>query len=325
MKKLYPFLLVLLFTLSFINLGYSQKIIPTNHTQSDMMNAYKLIFDEAYDNYRTNGEDIDSILFPNFSESSVYLIKSGENRGSFVLPRSIPGNYETVTGNDYTNYNWQAEQHSSIRIENFWKRVVIFESSEKQNGSTVSWESTYFKSVFNSYLWENWYDLKDEEDISNGISDRVRLLIIPAFNAYGENQKYYIDKIFDENPDMITRINTFLANGGTIYAEGNAVYFIERLGYLDAGAVDYSNTTGVSTGTEIPVGSNNDYHTIFFAAENNNMELYTHSVPLVTSENIEPIIFHSETARPLIFEINKENANNGRIICNLGLPTVKGL
>lgn len=324
MKKIYSSLLVLVFAFGVFQQANAQQVIPTGNEQADFINAYKLVFEKAYDNYRTNGSNVDSLLFPTFGEGSVYMIKTGADKGKFVLPTAIPGNYTTVTGEPYEEYLWQNQEHYSLKIESFWKRVAIFSSSLQHNGSTVSWETSYFTALFDSYFRENWYELMDEDRLENGISNRVDMLIIPAFSAYGEDYKYFIDQIFDEHPAITEKLNNYLATGGTIYAEGNAVYFVEKLGYLQNNAVDFSDAVGNFEGGNYTLNTNQATHAINFAAENNDMQIYAHSIPFVSSAGLETILSLQTDGRPVVFELNNENANGGRIICNLGLPTVEG-
>src|SRR5665647_225890 len=88
-------------------------IIPTGSSQSDFLKAYKMALDRSNEDYRLNGA-VDSLLFPKYGEFSVYWIKSGADKGSFVLPEQIPTAYSSVNGNSYSTYNWQNVEHTSI-------------------------------------------------------------------------------------------------------------------------------------------------------------------------------------------------------------------
>jgi len=57
-----------------------------------------------------------------------------------------------------------------------------------------------------------------------------KMLIIPSFSFNGTENKAYVDSIFRQYTHIKTQMDAFLARGGVIYTEGNAVYFIENWG-----------------------------------------------------------------------------------------------
>ena len=86
-----------------------------------------------------------------------------------------------------------------------------------------------------------YYYISEDELDTSSIHSATQLLIIPSFTINGDNSKYYIDSLFNKVDDISQSLSSFLARGGTIYAEGNAAYFLEKLGYLQQDAVDFDN------------------------------------------------------------------------------------
>ncbi len=247
MKK---FLLLFFFLLGSYYVVYSTvSIIPTDTSQKDFLRGYKFALYYSYLDYRFTNSTMDSVLFPKYGEFSIYWIVEGENAGSFVYPDAIPKDYASVTREEYSNYEWRNREHFSLQFKHNSQVVCIFQSEFKQNNATVSWASFYYKNLFDMNFFDNMYYFANEKTIDSvGISSSCRLLIIPPFRKFAEDDRYYIDKIFEKYPNIKRRFDDFLARGGTIYAEGNAVYFIEKLGYLEKNSVDFEN--GISLTNE---------------------------------------------------------------------------
>ncbi len=325
-------LAILLLTISIFLLNQNNifavgSIIPTNTNQKDFLKAYKLILYKSYADYRFTSTKIDSSLFPKFGEFSVYWINSGANKGSFVLPEVVPSNYSSVTNTEYQSYNWKNDNHYSIQFKHSTKRVAIFKSKIKYNNNTVSWGAIYFKNMFDSYLYDNMYYFVDEDYLdSTDISSSTELLIIPSFTVHGEDQKYYMDASYNLCTKMKTRIDNFLKRGGMIYAEGNAAYLIEKLSYLDDGAVDFDKYEEADPETNlIDIDFNTSNNPISFTEGAVGNKLYTTSIPSVSLSNRQVIASTSLRHYPACFLMQGLDANGGKIVCNLGLPTIGGL
>ncbi|MFN3306805.1 MAG: hypothetical protein ACK42Z_06430 [Candidatus Kapaibacteriota bacterium] len=152
------------------------------------------------------------------------------------------------------------------------------------------------------------------------------MLIIPSFRKYCEDDKYFIDRIFAKYPNIKKRFDDFLARGGVIYAEGNAAYFIEKLGYLENGAVDFKNSFSVINENNLcTIEFTNSDHPITFTKYAIGDKLYFSTLPRITVNNAEIIAKLQENQNPVVFEINGNNAKGGRIIINTGLPTIGGM
>ncbi len=302
-------------------------LIPTDSGQVDFLKAYKFALYYSYVDMRFTSTTIDSTLFPKFGEFSLYWAKSGPAKGSFVYPdKAMPGENSAISKTEYTDYDWKSSDNYSLQFKLNTKNVAIFRSLFKSNNNTISWASLYFKNLFDAYLFNNMYYLTDEKDLDTaGVNSSAQILIIPAFNVKDEDNKIYIDSIFKKFPNIKTKINAFLAAGGMIYAEGNASYFIEKLGYLAPGAIDYSKKTDADHITNLLkikfTGSDNP---VSFTENATGDYLFASSVPKVTAPTADIIATLSD-GNPVVFVLKGTQANGGKIVINTGMPTVGGV
>lgn len=325
MKK--AFFACCVFFLSFSFAFSTVSIIPTDTLQKDFLRAYKFALQYSHIDYRFTNSTMDSVLFPKFGEYSIYWIAEGDNTGAFVYPDVIPKDFATVTNFEFPQYIWNTRQHYSLQFKHNTQIVCIFHSELEENNTPVSWASFYFKNLFDLNFYDNMYYVASEKNIDSiGISNSCRLFIIPPFRKYGKDDKYYIDKIFAKYPNLVKRFKEFLARGGTIYAEGNAVYFIEKLGYLGANSVDFDNPVAIANEANlVQVEFTNYKHPISLVANAVGNQLYASSIPKIIVNNAEVIAYIKGTANPVVFTICGKNANGGRIIVNAGLPTIGGI
>jgi len=325
MKKYTCFLFA--FSLLLIaNTVFSQGvIIPTGNTQSDFLKTYKLVLEKSNQDYRFSG-NIDSLLFPKYGESSVYWAKTGTNKGSFIIADTVPVAYSSVTSNAYSVYSWQGAEHAAIQFKKALKPVAVFRSAIMHNNVSVSWESMYFKNTFDTYLYNDMYYFVNEHLFDTAfLPATTKLLIFPSFTINGNNIKYYMDSVIAASPNMKAKVDTFLSKGGTIYAEGNAVYLIERLGFLTTGAVDFSTFTDADPNTNlIAINIASASNPISFTTDATGSFLYTTSIPHVNVGGAEVVASLAVNSDPAVFVLKGTQANGGKIICNMGLPTVGG-
>jgi len=300
-------------------------IIPTGNTQADFLKAYKLVFEKCDQDFRMAG-NMDSLLFPKFGEFSVYWADAGADKGSFVLPQALPAGYASVTANSYTAYNWQAGDHYALQFKRGQKPIALFRSSILQNNLSISWESMYFKNSFDTYLYDNMYYYVDEHTFDNSyLSANTKLLILPSFMIDGTNTAHFMDSVISASPNMKAKIDTFLSKGGTVYAEGNAVYLIEKLGFLSPGAVNFSSFVNADLSTNlVEINVTSSSNPIGYTTNATGNFLYASSIPEVNPGSAEVVARLSVNAAPAIFVLKGAQAGGGRIICNLGLPTVGG-
>lgn len=308
-----------------INHAQSQGVLlPLDSNQSDFLNSYKFIFESANNDYRSTNTTMDTVLFPRYGEYSLYWIASGSQKSKVFYPDSLPTNYSALTHAPYASYKWKNEKHYSIQTKYNAKTIGILRSNLIKNGNSVSWEATYFKNMISTYLQNISYFVSDGEIDSLGISAQTKVLIIPSFSMNGLSNKYYIDKIFSTNKILKTKIDAFLAGGGCIYAEGNAAYFIEKLGYLSPGAVDFNNLVTAPSNLHFDINIKSTANPVSFTENATGSFLYGASVPKLNPCSGEVIAELKSNANPVIVSLKGKNANGGRIIINTGLPTVGG-
>jgi len=319
---------ILLITLFVLQKAFAVvSIIPTDTNQKDILRAYRFALQYSYVDYRLTNNAMDSTLFPKFGEYSIYWIASGENRGAFVYPDAVPKDFSSMSYITKESYDWKNSPHFSLQFKHNPQVVCIFQSLLKQNNSTVSWASFYYKNLFDINFYDNMYYFASEKIIDSlGISGNTRLLIIPPFRKVSEDEKFYIDKIVSTYPNLKSRVDEFLARGGTIYAEGNAVYFLERLGYLSPGAVNFGESylapPEVNT---IDVAFTSANHPLSFTELSTGGKLYGSYFPKVNVPQADVIAYIKNTSNPVVFILSGQQANGGRIIVNTGLPTVGGM
>ncbi|MBN1415173.1 MAG: hypothetical protein JW973_08750 [Bacteroidales bacterium] len=317
----------LFFTCSFILIvssTFSQPgvIIPTGSSQSDFIKAYKAALSVSGNGYHES--DVDPLLFAEYGEHSVYWITSGGNKGNLILPVALPDAFSTVTCSSYGSYNWKAVDHQSVQFNAQSDRIAILRSSIKANDNSVTWEAVYFKNLFETYLFPDVVQVVDEVQLmENGLSDSVKLLVIPSCNFKGDDGKYYIDQISLSFPALNEKIEPFLSRGGMIYAEGNAVYLLEKLGYFAGSSVDYTNSLNSGVEGLVDISVADPSHPVGFNAADASGKLYSGTIPYFNPSGVSVIATAGQDNRPVLFE--KILANGGKILSNLGLPTAGGM
>lgn len=318
-------LIVLLFLLTDSVNSQQGNLIPTSLAQKNFLKAYKLVMEAADYDYRSTSNSIDKELFPDYGEFSVYWIGSGDKAGTFVFPDELPTEYSHVSAVSYSDYNWQSANHLSIQYKKNPRTIAIFKSMHQADSLSLTWESLQFIKLFESYLHDDiFYTINEDELNTNGLDENTVLLIIPAFTVKGDLYSYYIDSILDMGYSFKSQFDEFLASGGMIYTEGNAACMIEKLGYIGSGSIDYSNNIG-SQNDFFNVKVTDNTHPVTFSLEPAAGKLFGNRIPQVNTVNINPVVSLVDDNRPVIFTVKKEDAGGGKILCNLGLPLVKGL
>jgi hypothetical protein len=296
-------------------------LISTNNDQQQLLKAYRLVLEKSSDDYRDATASWDNELFPAYGEHSIYWITSGANKGKFVYPGTLPADYTHLAGSTYNHYNLAAQNQTSVQFKKHPKRVAIFKSKYKANGVTLTWESMYFERLFSEYLMDDaFYTVNEDTLMGRGLDANTELLIIPAFATKELNYTYYIDSVFAVTPGLNTSLQSYIARGGSIYAEGNGAYFLQKTGYLENGAVEYTaNDNGLVNITE---ASTTGVLNLGFG--NTGGKLYGAKFPVINSSRITTVAT-TPAANPCIFMLKPGNASGSKIICNTGLPTVSGL
>lgn len=299
-------------------------LIPTDSSQVNFLNAYKFFLEYTHNDYRSTNTTMDTVLFPRYGEYSLYWVASGADKGKMLYPDILPAVYSSVTSSGYNSYNWRNNPHYSIQAKLDNKTFAIFRSDILRNGNSVSWEAVYFKNLLSTYMGDFAYYISDHEIDSAGINLQTKVLIISSFSMNGKNNQYYIDQIFTIFPNIKVKINAFLANGGCIYAEGNAAYFMEKLGYLAPGAVNFSASTNPPVNLHFNINISSSTHPLSFTENATGDFLYGAAVPALNPGSAEVIARLKSNSNPVVISLTGSQANSGRIIINTGLPTVGG-
>lgn len=297
-------------------------LIKTNQEQYKLLSTYRFIFEQSEYDYRTN-EVSDKNLFSEYGEMSLYRITTGDNSGQIVYPNSLPDEYTNLSNEAYSSYDFTTQSHVSIQFKKHPKRIAIFKSAYKSAGANFNWESVYFERLFSEFIMNDIYYTIDEETLANqGLDENTELLIIPAFLVNDADYTYYIDSLFTVSQSFKENIDSYLQKGGNIYTEGNAAYFIEKLGYLETNAIDYLGDQLNNNMIDISVTSSDILSLGASAAQN---KLYGSAFPNISSTRIQTIAVDNSNDNAVIFKLNSANTLGGKIHCNTGLPTVNGL
>jgi hypothetical protein len=297
-------------------------VLPTGVSQQDPVTAYKCVLSIASEGY--HGSDVDPVMFSGYGEHSVYWAASGSNKGNFIVPVTIPDAFSAVSRTSYGSYSWNSADHRAVQFNGETDRIAVFRSNIKANDNSISWEAVYFKNLFETYLFPDVIQTIDELQLtSKGLSDSVKILMIPSLNFKGADGKFYIDQILQTYSSIKEKVDPFLSRGGIIYTEGNGVYLLEKLGYLPAGSVDFSNTLNSGAEGMIGVTVSDPLHPLGFNTADAGNKLYAGTIPLLNSSGISVIVAAQQDSRPLVVE--KKLDNGGTLICNLGLPTAGGM
>lgn len=305
-------------------IAQSGSIIPTGSDQKNFLKAYQLVFNLSDNDYRGNSAKADVQLFPKYGEFSVYWALSGTDKGSFIIPDTIPAQYSHLDLKNYSAYNWQSTGHRSIQYKKQPKKIAVFQSKIQVDQHSINWEAQYFKSLFETFIDKSIYYFTDEDGLAQGISDSTEILIIPAFNVHQKGDKHYIDSVFTIAPQVKTKIEAFLNRGGKIYTEGNAAYFLQKAGITALGNIDFANTLPAGP-NGIQVSAAASANPISFAAGGAKNLIYGSSVPMVSSTDIEVLVNAQSDSRPVVYTLSGSSAQGGKIVCNLGLPTAGGV
>ena len=300
-------------------------LIPTDERQEDVLRAYRLVLAQSSSDYRFTNATMDSTLFPRWGEFSVYWIMDGPNRGSFVFPDRLPSGYSSVSTEPYTGYDWQAAEHRAIAFKAYSKTIAVFRSDITANNTSISWEAVHFRNMIDSYLLGGMsYSIGEREIDSAGLIWTTQVLVIPAFTVHGTDWKFHVDSLFTAAPRLRDRLLSFLARGGTIYTEGNAVYVVEKLGLLSGGAVDFENGVMADSTGSVYVDVTSSRHPVAMTVDAAGTRMYSGLLPRVDCGGAEVIARLQGTSIPVVFALSGEQANGGRVICNTALPTVGG-
>ncbi len=321
--RLYAIVASIIFYVSISVNAQQGYLISTNADQKQVLKAYRLILEKSANDFHDGSASWDHELFPSYGEHSVYWITTGAQKGKFVFPGSLPEEYQALTGSVYTHFNISNQNQSSIQFKKHPNRIAIFKSKYRSEGVSLTWESIYFERLFSEYLMDDvFYTVNEDSLTGKGLNSNTQLLIIPAFLSKELNFKYYIDSVFSVTNGLNNSLQTYIARGGSIYAEGNGVYFLQKTGHLESGAITYSATQ--NNDNVINVIEQSQVLLMAQGIASSGSKLFGSSFPTVNSSRIQ-VVATSETGNPCSFIIKPEFTSGSKIICNTGLPTVSGL
>lgn len=299
-------------------------LISTDNNQKQLLKTFRFILEQSADDFQMNGVAVDQNLFPAYGEKSIYWVAEGANKGSFVIPGTLPQDYSSLKGISYTNYDWQSVKHYAVQFKKDAKRIAIFKSKYTLGNTSLTWEAMYFERLFSEYLMDDIYYFVNEDDLTgDGLDLQTQLLIIPGFVVKDNDYSYYIDSIFAVTPNLKNKVDAFLSRGGSIYAENNGAYFIEKLEYLESGAITYSSSSPGEALSAVMPGTSSGVSSFGFSPSLNS--LYGNNFPILNSTHTNNYALLTSSGSPVIFDIKPAFSAGGKIICNTGMPTVYGL
>ncbi|MEW6619557.1 MAG: fibronectin type III domain-containing protein [bacterium] len=97
----------------------------------------------------------------------------------------------------------------------------------------ITWEEGYFEQIFRMYLWGEYFDRVNENDIRQGKLADYDLVIFPSVK-----KGYVEDVVGTLTQQGLDNLKSFIANGGILYTQGECVYLVEKLGLVGSGTVD---------------------------------------------------------------------------------------
>lgn len=97
----------------------------------------------------------------------------------------------------------------------------------------ITWEEGYFERIFRMYLWGEYFERVNEKDIREGKLNDYDLVIFPSVK-----KGYIEDVVATLTTTGLANLKSFVANGGLLYAQGECVYLVEKLGLVGTGTVD---------------------------------------------------------------------------------------
>ncbi|MDI6734948.1 MAG: fibronectin type III domain-containing protein [bacterium] len=230
-----------------VGLGYQYEplsvIIPMGNQQTGdkgtkldkIRNAYKSCFEHVY-NYG-NLEWTASTSHP--YHGSVY------NAGTFISEYSPATgtlisflNFVGTPTPDYVTTEPGVGTGNVLGVSRSFSlqpiKIALFYSDlMDEYGQYITWEEGYFEQIFRMYLWGEYFDRVSEKDIREGKLANYDLVIFPSVK-----KGYVQDVVATLTTSGLANLNSFVANGGILYTQGECVYLVEKLGLVGSGMVD---------------------------------------------------------------------------------------
>ncbi|MDZ7261688.1 MAG: hypothetical protein ONB05_06250, partial [candidate division KSB1 bacterium] len=312
-------------------------IIPTDNTQSNLRDAYRLVLQKAAHPWTRQGQVAPFLEVngrPYYGEVPV-LWSMDENHypGSFIIPDTLSTSGITAWQTSFPDL----EYAFSLTFTEQEVTIFVLKSSIADTSlGTCSWEYPYFEQFLVNTLdlkSQVHYQLVNEIEFSQRILDDLlfqssaKILLIPAFSYGTVTLGQYLEESINQHPRFAAALTSFLQHGGTIYTEGNAAYLLEVAALLPKGTVDLENTIdGIGTdmlatvesvrGT-IPPGYSNQLYT----SQGPTIHDSLHAVAIFTQ-----VADAEDLGKPAVVLIEDPNlCGRGRMILNVGMPAVGSL
>ena len=328
-------LLILLITVS--SAFATTTIIPTDNSQANLRDAYRLALHQATHPWTQNGQVAPQLLQPNqsyFGEVPVYWsMDSTQYPGSFIIPDSINTNGVTSLISAFPN----PDKAFSLTFTDTTNTIWILKAYTADTTKTlITWEYVYFEqvlvNVLNLQRGQHFQIVEPAEFVKRVLNPQfatptAKVLMVPAFIQGQTNPGEYIEHLCQTQPQWTTALKTFLFQGGTIYCEGNAACLLESASLLPAQTVDLTQIidgVGPQMLAEIslnpekfPVGALNQIYTSQAPTIHDSLHAvarFANASP-TTARGKPAILIYEESAL----------CGDGRMIINVGLPAVGAL
>lgn len=329
-KKVFMILLTI-----YLGIGYATTtIIPTDNSQTNLRDAYRLIFQKAAHPWSKNAAIDDAFRIAGreyYGEVPVYWSMDSEHfPGSFVIPGTIQSADMTTIESGFPAMSRAFSISFNDSIPTIW---ILKAHSADSSRTIYTWEYVYFEQFFVNGLNfkpDHHFKFVEIPEFINLIETNTlspaaaRILIIPAFIEGAHSESEIMDNTLMLYPTLAGGLKQFLQAGGTLYTEGNAAYLLEASGILPNGSVDLRNKIdgiGENMMAEIEPMSGT------LPAGYSNL-LYTAQAPTLT-DTLHALARFSKTANEnqkgkpaVLFYEETAVGSKGKIIINAGLPAV---
>jgi hypothetical protein len=191
-------------------------LIPLGDDQSELRHAYQAAFEAIYD-----GQPLAWSAMPTVYDGIDY------DPGTLIALHGLGGDFDSQP-TDGTFTVSRAHVLHPVRIALFYSQV------RDAADQVVTWEEATFETIFRVYLW-GWgeFETISETEIIAGALGDYDVLILPSITIG------YVDEVDEAlGPQGRAAIAEWVAAGGTLYAQGDAVYLAETAGLAPAGTVN---------------------------------------------------------------------------------------
>jgi hypothetical protein len=183
MKKLYTIIAMSIgLRLAALRVSAIGYVVPTDTNKVELMKAYKMALYEATYDYRFGPQNIDTTIYPLWGEYSVLWGASGANKGCFINPEIIPGEFTAITKTQYDEpLDWQANNTTRFNISK-QQAGSHFEARSSKTTARFRGNICFSKMFLTHICYNNIYYLLNEIEIDTmPINSSTQILIILLF------------------------------------------------------------------------------------------------------------------------------------------------